>query len=128
MVCVCACVCVIMHYNTTQKWVSEEPEKSYKLLQTLQIPMQKPNPQNNGIWRRGLRVVIRVMRVEPHSGDSGLYKETPGSILSVFCLLKLQGRQRTRNHGAGSHQTPNLLGPWSWPSHLQNCEKWMLAV
>ena len=57
---------------------------------------------------------------------SAFIKESPGHSLPLPLCEDTVKRWLSVNQGVGSHQTLNLLPPWSWISQVPELEKWML--
>ena len=77
-----------------------------------------PNPQGDGIWRWGLRGVIRSWRWIPHQWVNAPLQEIPEWSLISLPHGDTAKRQPSMNQKVGPHQILNLLATWSWTAQL----------
>lgn len=58
-------------------------------------------------------------------GINGLTKETPECFFAPFAMWGHYEKITIYEPGSRSHQTLNLIAPWSWTSNLQKCDKYI---
>lgn len=89
---------------------------------SLEIDMLKPNPQSDGTWKWTFGKWLSHEGRTLMNGISALIKD-PREIPHTFCHVRALKKQHFMNQKGSSHQTQNILAPWSWASHPPDCEQ-----
>lgn len=91
-----------------------------------QIHMLKSDIQRDGIWKWDLWEVIRPWVLIKNI--TGFIREIPQSSLIPFSCKDAVRNGHLINQEVGSHQTVNLLMPWSWTSQLSKTVKKLISI
>lgn len=86
------------------------------------------SPPNSYVEIVTFNVIVRREGLWEGHQSRALVKE-PRQLPRPFHHVRTQWEEMpSMDQEVGSHQSPNLPAPWSWPSSVLHCEKWIAAV
>lgn len=76
----------------------------------------------------GLWEVFRSWGQSPHDWDWGFSEGHPTELACPLDHVRTQQEVGSLQPGRGPSPEPDYDGPWSWPSSVQNCEKFLWSA